>query len=357
MLFTSCSKEESNNSFVWSKSYGEGEAFYVKPLSDSVFIACGRSDGKPFLVSINKERKENFVINPDIPGSFTSFVTDETGMTLAGNNGTNLLLMRYNLRGEPVWQDTLHTGFNVESARLLTVNGGLLAIASPLPDSLGNGDTGFMFVRLDTTGLISLRKKISTAGYYVSAFDATQGFNGNILLAITKKQATTKSRAYVASYSPVLDKIWEAELFNNPSFSSACLFVVRDVSGKIYAGGRSEITSQGILTTNSFLTALEPTGITAPGWSQKKYTEFSNEGRSLLFDAEGKMLILDRRCFIVNKLDRIDGSDVGIIRPFNACASVSTDAFASGFSIVGGKEFVFAGSLGNRFFLGIKTLQ
>ena len=54
ILFSSCRKNESD--FIWEKSYGKGEAYFIKAASDSGFFACGETGGNPYFIRLNKRR-------------------------------------------------------------------------------------------------------------------------------------------------------------------------------------------------------------------------------------------------------------------------------------------------------------
>lgn len=352
-LCCSCSKEEADNDFIWKKSFGHGEACFVVATSDSGFVACGHSGGKPFLVKFNGKREEVITVSPDFSGLFSSCIADTTGFITAGCRGADLLLMRHDINGNLLWEDTLRTGFNVESASLLPYGDNLLVVASPDHDSLSTGDNGFMIAVFDTTGRLLTSEKVISDYGYIAVADVDTDEAGNIYIARTDKIPGTKSCASVAAYSSDFNKIWETILFNNPAFSSASLTIDYDETGNVFLGGRTEVSGPEEKVVNAFVAAVSREG--AYYWPQKKYLELWNEACSVMHDEEGNLLMLNKNCFIINIINPSDGSDAGMIRPFSLCVSETTDAFASAFDIMADHNIVISGSLGGNFFVAVES--
>ncbi|HEX2919821.1 MAG TPA: hypothetical protein VHO50_01520 [Bacteroidales bacterium] len=357
LLFTACNKDETTSDFIWNKSYGTGNAKSVCILNDTLIIACGQVDDKPFLVSLHRDYKERTLINPDYNGLFSSCYTDTSGFFIAGSKSNALLITHYDLGGSFAWEDTVKTGFNVESARLLSVNSGLLAIATPDPDSLDNGDTGYMFVKFDTASRIIRKKKITAPGRYISVADAVTDNAGNIYLALTYKTPGLKSYSAVAAYSADLSLLWESTIFNNRAFTSAALAIETDGTNKVFAGGKTENSTQNGTMVNSFLVALNiNNGNLSGDWPQKRYLELWNEGSSIIKD-NNTLLYLNKNCFIVNEINPSNGTDVDLLRPFSLCVSESTDSFSSDFAIHEDNKLIIAGSQAGNFSLCVKVFR
>lgn len=354
ILLSSCKKSESD--FIWEKSYGKGEAFFIKTSSDSGFTACGQIGGNPYFIRLNKTRKLILDFRSGNPGLFNSAWYDTSGYIAGGNTGGKMLLMRYSPEGNILWEKSVDAGFNVDYTNIYyTGQGNLLALGTASPDSSDSGATGLLFVRFDTTGRIITEKKITETNF-ISANEAAIDNAGNIYLALTRKTTGTKPKACVAKYNDQFQKLWESELFNNPAFAAASMAIELDGSGNVYVAGKTELSAEGGTLNNSFLVKLTNSG--SLGWLiPKKYLENSNEGSALIFDDMGDLMMLNKNCFIINIVNPSDGEDAGSIRMFRLCDSYNTDALGADFDITYGKNILVAGSLGGSFYLALKSSQ
>ena len=349
ILLSSCKKSESD--FIWEKSYGKGEALFLKSSSDSGFIACGEKEGKPYFIRLDKNRKQVIDFGSDNPGLFSSSWFDTSGYISAGNSGGLMLLMRHSKSGIKLWEKTLDGGFKIDYTNLIyTGSGELLAIGTAGPDSTGVGATGLLFVRFDSTGNITAQKKIPET-VFLAAADATIDKSGNIFLPLTRKAAGSKSKASVAKYNDQFAKLWETDLYNNPSFGASSLSIKLDAVGNVYVGGRTEVSTKDGTLNNSFLAALTLSG--SVKW--KTYLENSNSGCSIIFNDSGNIMMLNRNCFVINVLNPADGTDAGTRRMFSVCASSNTDAFGSDFDLTFEKNILLAGKLGGSFYVALKA--
>jgi len=351
ILLLSCRKSESD--FIWEKSYGKGEALFIRTSSDSGFTACGEMGGKPYFIRLSKTRSLIIDFNAENPGLFSSVWFDTSGYITGGNTGGKMLLMRHSPEGNKLWEKSLDAGFKIDYTNLYyTGNGNLLAVGTASPDSLGSGATGLLFVRFDTTGQIITEKKIEETSF-ISANEAAVDNAGNIYLALTRKATGAKPKASVAKYNDLFQKLWETELFNNPSFAAASLAIKLDGSGNVYVAGRTEVSIEGGVLDNSFLVSLTNAG--SIRW--KKYLENSNTGSALLFDNVENLMMLNKNCFIINIVNPEDGTDAGMIRMFSLCDSYNTDALGADMDINYDKNILVAGSRGGSFYLALKSSQ
>jgi hypothetical protein len=349
LLLSSCKKSESD--FIWEKSYGKGNALFIRTSADSGFSACGEMDGKPYFTRLNKKRSRVIDFKAEIPGLFSSAWFDTTCYITGGNTAGKMLLMRYNADGKMIWEKTLDGGFKIDYTRLFyTGNGTLLAIGTASPDSSGSGATGLLFVRFDTTGLQFTEKKI-TETTFVAANEAFVDNAGNIYLALTRRFTGAKPKASVAKFNNQLQKFWETELYNNPEFGAASLGIINDGSGNVYIAGNTELSTKDGKLDNSFLASLTNTG--SIRW--KIYLENSNKGSDLLFDNGGNLMMLNKNCFIISIVNSEAGTDGGRIRMFSVCDSYNTDAFGSGLDLYYDKNILVAGSRGGNFYLALKS--
>jgi hypothetical protein len=354
-LFSSCKKSKSAGDFIWEKSYGTGSALFISTLPDSGLIACGQSDGKPYLVRLNKTMDKVLDFSSDEQGLFSSAWCDTSGYVIGGNASGKMSLSRYDTGGNKLWEKSPDAGFYIDFTNIFyTGSGQLLAIGTASPDSVNSGATGLLFIRFDTTGQIIAQNNL-TEPDFISATKSAIDNDGNIYLALTRKSGSSESTAGVAKYNDQLQKLWETDLYNNPDFGAASRAIILDASGNIYVTGNTELSTADGKLNNSFVVSLTNSGSIRDGW--KKYLENSNEGSALLFDNAGGLMMLNRNCYIVNILSPDDGSDIGKIRMFSVCHSDDTDALGEDFSLDYENNILVAGSLGGSFFMALKSSQ
>ena len=351
LLISGCNKTESF--LAWERTYGTGEARFIRVTSESGIIACGNSEDHPYLVRLDENKMVILDFTAEIPGVFTSAWFDTSGYITGGSTNGKMLLVRHSKTGNKLWEKIMDPGFKVDQTQLLhLVNGNFLAIGSASPDTIYEYSSGLLFFSFDSTGQV-LNEVKYTNGFFIASYEAALDNSGNIYLALTRKEKTSKPRATVAKFNNQYQRIWEVELANNPDYGAATLAIMHDGSGKVYASGRTELPSENGLINNSFIASISDAG--SLNW--KKYPENSNSGTALLLNSGGEIVILNIYCFIVNVLDPGKGDDAGRIRMFDVCDPYNTDAIASDFDITVDNDFVLAGSLGGSFYLAVKTLQ
>jgi hypothetical protein len=352
ILFSSCKKSKSD--FLWEQSYGSGEAYFLKTSSDSGFIACGEKAGSPYLIRMNKHLNKIIEFTAENSGLFSSSWFDTSGYISAGNSSGKMLLMRHNPAGKLLWEKSFDGGFKIDFTTLnYTGNGTLLAIGTASPDSAASGPTGLLIVTFDTTGQITLENKIE-AEAFISARDAVTDNEGNIFLALTRKDPASQTKASVAKFNNLFQKLWETELYNNPSFGAASLSIALDGSGNIFLSGRTELSTSDGKLDNSFIASLTGSGMIR--W--KKYLENSNSGTALIFSGDETLLMLNRNCFILNMVNPLDESEAsGRMRMFDSCDPYNTDAFGNDIILNSDENILVAGSRGGSFYLALKSSQ
>ncbi len=358
ILFTGCKKSESD--FIWERSYGRGEAYFIQSSADSGFYACGESDGNPYFVRVKKNRTTLIDFKAERPGLFSSAWYDTSGYIAGGSTDGKMLLMRYSPSGNLLWEKTIEGGFKVDFTSLLYKGSGdFLAIGTASPDSPDSDPTGILFVRFDSAGQVSVEKNILATSFvpeksFVSARGAVIDDDGNIFLALTSRQATGgKSKASVAKYNDQFQKIWETELYNNPDFGAASIAVGMDISGNINVSGKTELSTADGVLNNSFIASLTNSG--SVRW--KRYLENSNEGAAFIYNDAGEILMLNKNCFIINILDPSDGADAGRIRTLGLCDSYNSNALGTGLIINYDKNLLISGAYGGSFYIALKSAQ
>jgi hypothetical protein len=349
LVLASCKKSSEN--ITWEKSFGPGIAMFIKSTEDSGIVSCGESGGKQYFLYLDKNKKKITEYKSTDDGLLSSAWYSKNCLIAAGSTAGKMLLTRIDISGNKLWDITFNTTFNIDRTTLCYLGSGkLLAVGSASPDSTNTGATGILFVWFDTTGTIKSRGEIKETSF-ISANDAVTDNDGNIYMALTRKNNATKPRAGVVKYNNQLQKVWDEDLYNNPGFGAASLGLELDNSGNIYVSGRTELTVSSSAVNNSFLASLSGSGVMR--W--KKYLEYANSGSSLGLDNSGKPMILNMKCLIVNILNSDDGSTTGIVRTYSSCDSNTSDAFGLSIDMNYDDNILMAGSKGKGYYIVIKS--
>jgi hypothetical protein len=348
LALVSCKKEPAD--FIWERSFGNGNAWFVGSTADSGIVACGTLNDKPYLIKLSKGKEVIVEYSSGYDGLFSSAWSDTSCFISAGNSNGKMLLECIDNSGIKRWGTTFTTGFKVELTNLYyTGNGNFLALGSAFPDSSSYGAAGLLFVRFDTTGKITVKKEITETNF-IAAGSLSVDNSGNIFLPLTRKIGSARSKSSVAKYNSDFQRIWETELYNNPDFGAACKSIILDSKGQIYVTGKIEVSREGNVIDNSFLASLSSSG--SVRW--KKYMEFTNSGSALLFDSD-ILMMLNMNCFIISMVDPDDGSDSGLIRMYSVCNSKTTDAFGYDLDFNYDGNILASGERGGNFYLSLKS--
>ena len=352
LIAFSCKKTPGD--FIWEKSFGRGNAYYVSSSPDSGVVACGELNGKPYLIKLSKTKDRVTDFTSSRNGLFNSAWYDTSGYILSGSSNGNMLLARIRNNGSKAWDIVFSAGFHIDFSTLSYCgSGSFLAVGTANPDSIGYGSTGLLFVRFDTTGNIIVKKE-NTESAFISAGGAEVDASGNIYLSLTRKNTGAKSAAGIAKYNSDFVKLWETELYNNPNFNSLCKGIISDNAGNLYATGETEVTGTIGTLYNSFTASINSSGDLL--W--KKYLEDSNSGSALVINGSDILMVLNRNCFIVDLISNYKSPDNvkidGLIRMFSFCDSYNTEAFGSGFDVDTDGNIISAGSNSGNFYLALK---
>ncbi len=351
MVVTACRKEEED--IIWQKSFVGGAAFYLMATPDSGIISCGESGGSPYLLKIDDTKQTVFEYESERNGRFTSAWSEGKVSVAAGSANRKMFLARVDESGNKVWDTVFTTNYVIDRASLCYLgNGDFVAVGSADPDSASASalSSGLFCVWFDTTGTVSDFGEINETGFF-AANEAIVDDNGNIFLAVTRLTTGDKPKAAVSEYNPLLQKVWEKELYNNPNFGAASLGIRLDNTGNIYVSGKTELEISTGVQYNTFVALVGPSGIIT--W--KNYLEYANEGSSVIIDDSGQPVILNRNCMIINSINKEDGSVSEIIRTYRECDSQNTDAFGYYMDFDYEGNLVIAGSKGGRFYLVLKS--
>ncbi|HZL76550.1 MAG TPA: hypothetical protein VFB97_02500 [Bacteroidales bacterium] len=349
----SCRKESS--SFLWEKSFGPGNAYYISSSPDSGIVACGKVSGSPFLLKLSKEKISLMEYTSGRDGLFDRAWYDTSVFIAAGSSNGDMLLAAINKNGRKLWDTIISAGFNIDFTRLCySGSGSFIAVGTASADSSGFGTTGLLFLQFDTTGLVLGRKDVTSTGL-ISAGDPVLDASGNLYIPVTRKNAGLKTKASLLKYNVDLNQLWATDLYNNIGFSSSANGAISDDAGNIYICGKTEVSGTSGTLENSFAASLSSTGSII--W--KKYLEDSNSGSAMLINNSDILMTLSRDCFIIDKTryDEVKDSvaSEGIIRWFSACDPYNTDAFGSGFDIDPEGNIIAAGSMAGKFYLAVKS--
>ncbi len=351
LTVVSCNK--ATNDFIWEKSFGPGNAFFLRSSADSGIVSCGTINDNPYLLKLTKDKKTEVEFTSERKGLFNSVWFDTSRFITGGNNEGKMLLACIDNDGSKVWDTVLTASFKVELTSLsYSGSGNLVAAGTAIPDSAVSGSAGIFFVKFDTTGQIIEKKTITETGF-VAANKITSDGSGNIFLPLTRRKTGAKSQASVAKYTAEFNKIWETELYTNPDFGAAALGIILDGQRNIYVSGETELSAEESVLYNSFLVSLTSSG--SIRW--KKYLEKSNAGTALIFDDNEVLMMLNTNCFLINMADPDDGSDAGRIRMFDICDSKDTDAFGKDLDLNYDGNLLVAGSKGGNYYLALKSLM
>jgi hypothetical protein len=324
---------------------------FIKTTADSGLIGCGELGGKPYLIKLDRNKNKISDYKYDAPGLFSSAWFNSDLLVVAGNSEGKMLITCFNNKDSLLWDTTLSSSYYIDYSSVCYLgNGELLVVGSAKPDSAISAGTSLYFVWLNTTGLITYKKEIKESAF-ISANKAIADNSGNIYLSLTRRYTGSKSKASVAKFDSQLQKLWETELYNNPSYGASSLGIRLDNTGNIYVSGKTELPVSSGSVDNSFAVSLTNSNGRII-W--KKYLEDTNSGSAVVFDGNGHALILNHNCYIINILNPNDGSSAGTIRTFGVCDSKNTDAFAQDFDINFDGNLIVAGSIGGEFYLGMK---
>ena len=351
ILLFSCKKEESD--FTWEKSFGTGNAYYLKSSPDSGLMSCGSVDNNAFLLKLDKNKKSVVEFQSERDGLFSSVWADTSCFIAGGSSGGKMLLSCIDNGGSMLWDTLISASFNIDITNLSYYgNGDFLAVGTPFPDSTDALSTGILFIKFDTSGYIIKTKEITETGL-ISVNRMSVDASGNIFFPVTKRRTAGKTQASAVKYSSDLNKLWETELFNNPDFGAQSLGIVIGTEGNIYISGSTQLSVEDGVLNNSFVVSLSSSG--SVNW--KKYFEKSNTGTALIFDENKFLMMLNRNCFIVSMVSPEDGSETDRFRMFDVCDPYNTDATGADFDLTYEGNLLIAGSLGGSFYLAQKSLS
>ncbi|MCX6328513.1 MAG: hypothetical protein NTZ85_03215, partial [Bacteroidia bacterium] len=219
-LIVSCKKETEN--IIWQRSFGSGNALFVKATSDSGFIGCGELNSKPYLIKLSREKSTLFDFTSKRDGLFSSGWSDNSCFIAAGSSNDEMLLTRISNNGYQVWDTTISASFKISVTSLCYTGGGeFLAVGSSISDTDDPGAVELLFIWFDTTGQIIKNDKITETDS-ISASQVIVDNSGNIYLSLTRKIEGFKAFASVAKYNSNLQKLWEQKIYNNTDFTAVC---------------------------------------------------------------------------------------------------------------------------------------
>ena len=347
-MFSGCSKKEDSSPF-WEKSLGQGKAIKIELAADSGFLTCGQLNNSPVFIKLDISGNKVLEYKSESTGLFGSLIQNSDDYFLGGNSSGKMLLSKIDSSGFRVWEKEIASPFALFNTTLLkTSPSTFLGIGSANPDSAKTRSSGLYFVWFDTAGTV-LKQQTINGEIFLAANDAVADNSNNIYLAFSRKATGSESKASVAKWSPLLQKYWETELYNNPEFGAASIGITRDNSGNIYVTGHTETPSDATPLSNSFLVKLDNTGIVK--W--KKYLEGSNSGIKVVINDAGNLVLLNKNCFLITVLALADGSKLSSIRVFDACDSNNTDSFGSDI-IIHDNKYILAGSKGGSYYIAVK---
>jgi len=348
IVLVACKKEPAD--FMWERSLGSGNAYFVGSSPDSGIVACGDLNGKPYLIKYSRGKEVVSDYTSDNSGLFSSAWSDTARFIAAGSSNGKILLECIDNSGKVSWDTIISSGFQIERAHLYYAgNGSFIALGSACPDSASTGTTGIIFVKFDTTGRVTLKKEISETNFLAAGSFSVDN-PGNIFLALTRKIGSAKTKASVAKYNGDFQKIWETELYNNPNFGAAGMDLILDDLGQVYVAGKTEVSREDGVLDNSFIASLSGTG--SVRW--KNYMELTNNGSALFLD-DDVLMMLNMNCFIISMINPDDGTETEKLRMLSVCNSKETDVFGHSLDTDYNGNIVVSGTRGKSFYVALKA--
>jgi hypothetical protein len=347
-LLLGCKKSTEN--IIWEKSYGSGKADFIKAIGDTGFVTCGQVEGKEYILVVDNNSNKILDYKSTREGTLTAAWTGGGYFIATGATTGKLLISKISFDGTVLWDTVFYSSFTVEHSSLCYLGAGsFLAIGSADPDSSYKNTTGLSFVRFDSDGTI-IQKTDSVYTSFVAVKEAVTDNSGNIYLALTRSIPGKKMKAEVSKYNSNFQKLWEKELYNNPSYSAASLGIMIDDQNNPIIVGRTELPESTGAVNNTFVARFFFRGDS----TQKEYLDFSNSGSWVMNDGAGQFMVLNMRCLIVNIMNQ-NIKVAGIIRMYSSCDSKTTDAFGCSMDLTKDGNIIIAGTKGNGYYLAVKS--
>jgi hypothetical protein len=344
----SCHKSGEN--IIWEKSFGPGKALFVEATGDTGVVSCGESSGKQYMLYLNEDKAKILEYKSDIPGLLNNVWTGPDYFIASGSSAGKMYLSKVDITGTLLWDSVFTTAFRVDHTSLCYLgDGSFLAIGSADPDSAITTPSGLSFIWFDSGGEVAARED-SVYTSYIAVKAAVTDNSGNLYLALTRMGGGGKPKASVAMYNSSIQRIWEKELYNNQALGAASLGIVLDDQANPVVTGRTELQVSSGKENNTFVARY----FFSLDSLTKKYLEYSNMGTSILYDGTGEVMVLNKKCLIVNILDQ-DIKISGTIRTYNSCDSKTSDSFGFSMDILPDGNLVMAGSKGKSYYLVIKS--
>jgi hypothetical protein len=349
LVLPGCRKSSSN--LIWERSFGNGKALFVMETPDSGIISCGELAGNPYLVKLNKHKTKESYFTYGESGFLSSVWGGYNRYIAAGISKGKMLLTGLDNETNLKWDTTLSATFNLDNSLVCYLgNGEFVGIASASPDSVISVVTGLFCVWFDTTGTISAKKELKESSFF-SANKAVTDNSGNIYIAASRKTAGSEVRSTVIKYNSQMQKLWETELYNNPSFAASTYGIALDKTGNLFVSGKTKIATPKETIVSTVAASLTSNGVVR--W--KKYLEVDNEGSSVILDGSGQVFVLNKNCYVISILSPVDGFSNGIIRTFDVCDSKSTNSYANDFTFNYDGNIVAAGERNGGFYTVMKS--
>jgi len=348
----SCEREEDD--FVWQFRQGSGRAYFIENTADSGFVSAGILNGKAYTMMNDRKGRKVFSYTSEYAGSYRSVWKDTSVYIVAGVSDSKLILGRLSNEGVLVWEKTVDTEGVVSNVFLFSRGEGEFSVVcSAGPEDITLTASKLSVVSFDTSGVISSQLDRDYLGLFAVTGIADRP-DGSITLAVTKSYPGGKSDAYTVRIGSDLNTIWQKELITNPSYGGASLGLCRAPSDGVYVIGRTEYISGDELFTNTFISAVSSTG--SVRWTS--YPESSNEGAAVRLNESGVIYLLNKNCYIVNRLEdnQSNATDEGNIKVYAVCDSYDTDALADSFTINFDGNLLLAGSQSGSYFIALKNI-
>ena len=347
-IFSGCKKNEDN--IIWQGTYGRGAALCVKSAGDTGYVSVGTLEGNLYLLYLDKDKNKVLEYKPNIRGTLTSVWPDKGYFITAGCSEGRLVISRINMDGSVAWDTIFNSSYKTDFTSICPLGGdNLLVLGTPDPDSTITSTSGLTFIWFNGSGLIAKRTDVLNTTYIAAKAIVTDN-SGNIYLGLSKLGTSGKLKAMVAKYNSLIQKIWEKDLYNNPSFGAASLGITLDAEGNPVVTGRTGMQVSSGVETNTFIAKYYHTGDSIAN----NYLEYSNAGLSIIQDTKDQYYVLNKKCIIIDIVDQ-HMDYAGIIRTYGSCDSKTTENLGYSIDLTPDGNLIIAGSQGVNYYLVIKS--
>ena len=91
LLIVSCRKEAIDD-FMWEKSFGPGNAFFISHTDDNGIVSAGMLNEKAYLLKLSNDKSSELEFTSEADGLFSSLWFDDNCYIAGGSSNGKILL-------------------------------------------------------------------------------------------------------------------------------------------------------------------------------------------------------------------------------------------------------------------------